>query len=297
MPNSIRVTQVAKCAGSGTVGGLMATLDAKKRASLPNSAFAYVDSKGNRRLPIHDEAHVRNALSRFNQVKFESRDAKERSFRRLLKAAAEYGIAPVGFVTRQLREAGRSDETADLPSGLVTLLLSDIEGSTGLVQELGPGYPDLLDEVRRVIREAVDTHRGYEVDARADEFFAAFARADDAIAAALAIQRAMDGLSGSGGHRVRVRIGIHSGSPAVTDTGYVGLPVHVLARVASAGHGGQILITTAARDEIGAGLGDLAVRSLGPFLLQGLPAEEELIQVWASGLESDFPAPRVADSG
>jgi class 3 adenylate cyclase len=275
----------------------MATLDAKKRASLPNSAFAYVDSKGNRRLPIHDEAHVRNALSRFNQVKFESRDAKERSFRRLLKAAAEYGIAPVGFVTRQLREAGRSDETAELPSGLVTLLLSDIEGSTGLVQELGPGYPDLLDEVRRVIREVVDTHQGYEVDARADEFFAAFARADDAIAAALAIQRAMDGLSGSGGHRVRVRIGIHSGSPAVTDTGYVGLPVHVLARVASAGHGGQILITTAARDEVGAGLGDLAVRSLGRFLLQGLPAEEELIQVWASGLESDFPAPRVADSG
>jgi class 3 adenylate cyclase len=275
----------------------MATLDAKKRASLPNSAFAYVDSKGNRRLPIHDEAHVRNALSRFNQVKFESRDAKERSFRRLLKAAAEYGIAPVGFVTRQLREAGRSDETAELPSGLVTLLLSDIEGSTGLVQELGPGYPDLLDEVRRVIREVVDTHQGYEVDARADEFFAAFARADDAIAAALAIQRAMDGLSGSGGHRVRVRIGIHSGSPAVTDTGYVGLPVHVLARVASAGHGGQILMTTAARDEIGAGLGDLAVRSLGRFLLQGLPAEEELIQVWASGLDSDFPAPRVADSG
>jgi class 3 adenylate cyclase len=180
---------------------------------------------------------------------------------------------------------------------LVTLLLSDIEGSTGLVQELGPGYPDLLDEVRRVIREVVDTHQGYEVDARADEFFAAFARADDAIAAALAIQRAMDGLSGSGGHRVRVRIGIHSGSPAVTDTGYVGLPVHVLARVASAGHGGQILITTAARDEVGAGLGDLAVRSLGRFLLQGLPAEEELIQVWASGLESDFPAPRVADSG
>ena len=297
MPNSIRVAQVAKCAGSGTVGGLMATLDAKKRAGLPNSAFAYVDSKGNRRLPIHDEAHVRNALSRFNQVKFESREAKERSFRRLLKAAAEYGIAPVGFVTRQLREAGRSDETADLPSGLVTLLLSDIEGSTGLVQELGPGYPDLLDEVRRLIREMVDTHQGYEVDARADEFFAAFARADDAIAAALAIQRAMDGLSESGGHRVRVRIGIHSGSPAVTDTGYVGLPVHVLARVASAGHGGQILITTAARDEIGADLGDLVVRSLGRFPLHGLPAEEELIQVWAADLESDFPAPRVADSG
>jgi class 3 adenylate cyclase len=274
----------------------MATLDAKKRASLPDSAFAYVDSQGNRRLPIHDEAHVRNALSRFNQVRFESREAKERSFRRLLQAAAAYGIAPVGFVTRQLREAARQGETADLPSGLVTLLLSDIEGSTGLVQELGPGYPDLLEEVRRVIRDAVDTHHGYEVDARADEFFAAFASADDALAAAVAIHRATDGLSKSGGHRVRVRIGIHSGSPAVTDTGYVGLPVHVLARVASAGHGGQILITAAARDEMAA-VGDLSVRSLGRFRLHGLSGEEELIQVWATGFQSEFPAPRVAGPG
>jgi class 3 adenylate cyclase len=274
----------------------MATLDAKKRASLPDSAFAYVDSQGNRRLPIHDEAHVRNALSRFNQVRFESREAKERSFRRLLQAAAAYGIAPVGFVTRQLREAARQGETADLPSGLVTLLLSDIEGSTGLVQELGPGYPDLLEEVRRVIRDTVDTHHGYEVDARADEFFAAFASADDALAAAVAIHRATDGLSKSGGHRVRVRIGIHSGSPAVTDTGYVGLPVHVLARVASAGHGGQILITAAAQDEMAA-VGDLSVRSLGRFRLHGLSGDEELIQVWATGLQSEFPAPRVARPG
>jgi class 3 adenylate cyclase len=296
VPNSIRLAQVAKCAGSGTVGGLIATLDAKKRASLPDSAFAYVDSQGNRRLPIHDEAHVRNALSRFNQVRFESREAKERSFRRLLQAAAAYGIAPVGFVTRQLREAARQGETADLPSGLVTLLLSDIEGSTGLVQELGPGYPDLLEEVRRVIRDTVDTHHGYEVDARADEFFAAFASADDALAAAVAIHRATDGLSKSGGHRVRVRIGIHSGSPAVTDTGYVGLPVHVLARVASAGHGGQILITAAAQDEMAA-VGDLSVRSLGRFRLHGLSGDEELIQVWATGLQSEFPAPRVARPG
>lgn len=297
MPYSIRSAQVAKCGGSGTVGRLMAMLDAKKRASLPNSAFAYVDSRGNRRLPIHDEAHVRNALSRFNQVKFESKEARERSFRRLLKAAADYGIAPVGFVTRQLREAARSDEMADLPSGLVTLLLCDIEGSTGLVRELGPGYPDLLEEVRRLIRDVVDINQGYEVDARADEFFAAFGRAPDAIATAVAIQRAMDGLSKTVGHRVRVRIGIHSGSPAITDTGYVGLPVHVLARVASAGHGGQIVITTAARDEMGAGLGDVVVRSLGRFRLHGLPEEEELIQVWASGLESDFPALRVAEPG
>jgi class 3 adenylate cyclase len=276
----------------------MATLDAKRRASLPNSAFAYVDSKGNRRLPIHDEAHVRNALSRFNQVKFESKEAREKAFRRLLRAAADYGIAPVGFVTRRLREAARSDETSDLPSGKVTLLLSDIEGSTGLVQELGPSYPDLLEEVRRLIRQVVDTHQGYEVDARADEFFAAFARADDAVAAAIAIQRSMGGRSWPGGRPVRVRIGIHSGSPAVTDTGYVGLPVHVLARVASAGHGGQILMTPACRAELAAAaLRDISLRSLGRFRLQGLADSEELLQVRAAGLDSDFPVPRAADPG
>ena len=280
---------------SGTVGFLMATLDAKKRASLPNNAFAYVDSKGNRRLPIHDEAHVRNALSRFNQVRFESDEARERAFRRLLRAAAEYGIAPVGFVTRQIREAARSEEATEVPSGKVTLLFTDIEASTGLVRALGPAYPDLLEEVRRLIREVVDSHGGYEVDARADEFFAAFARAEDAISAAVAIQVSMGGRSWPGRQPVKVRIGLHSGSPAVTDTGYVGLPVHVLARVASAGHGGQILITTATREELGdpapPGIG---LTSLGRFLLHGLPEAEELLQVEADGLDSAFPAPRVA---
>lgn len=279
---------------SGTVGSLMATLDAKKRASLPNSAFAYVDSKGNRRLPIHDEAHVRNALSRFNQVRFESDEAREKSFRRLLRAAAEYGIAPVGFVTRQIREAARSEEAAELPAGKVTLLFTDIEGSTGLVRELGTAYPELLEEVRRVIREAVESHGGYEVDARADEFFAAFARAEDAISAAVAIQVSMGARSWPG-RQPKVRIGLHSGSPAVTDTGYVGLAVHVLARVASAGHGGQILITTAAREELGdpapPGIG---LTSLGRFLLHGLAEAEELLQVEAEGLDSAFPALRVA---
>jgi class 3 adenylate cyclase len=272
----------------------MATLDAKKRASLPNSAFAYIDSKGNRRLPINDEAHVRNALSRFNQVKFESGEAREKAFRKLLKAATEYGIAPVGFVTRQLREAARSG-AADLPSGLVTLLLTDMEGSTRLVQDLGDDYPGLLDGVRDLIRQATAAHSGYEVDARADEFFAVHATARDALDTAIEIQKAMSAASWPGGHHVRVRIGIHSGSPAVTDTGYVGLPVHVAARVCTAGHGGQILITSATREELG-GLPDrIGLHSLGAVLLQGLPAPEELFQVIAPGLQREFPKLRVTD--
>jgi class 3 adenylate cyclase len=270
----------------------MARIDARERAKLPNSAFAYIDSKGNRRLPINDEAHVRNALSRFNQVKFESAEARERTFRRLLKAATEYGIAPVGFVTRQLREA-RADTAADLPSGSVTLMLTDIEGSTGLVQALGEGYPGVLEEVRSLIREAVAGADGYEVDARADEFFAAFGRARDAIGAAVQVQRDLASRTWPGGRTVRVRIGIHSGSPALTDTGYVGLPVHVMARVCAAGHGGQILLTAETRLELADETVDMT--SLGSYRLQGLPGTAELFQVGAEGMESEFPPLRISD--
>ena len=270
----------------------MATLSASKRASLPNSAFAYIDSKGERRLPINDEAHVRNALARFNQVRFESEQAREKAFRKLLKAATDYGIAPVGFVTRQLSQA-RAETSAELPSGLVTLLLTDIEDSTVLVRRLGEGYPPFLEEVREMIRLEVARRAGYEVDARADEFFGAFGVADDAVAAAVAIQRAMGGRRWPGEHQVRVRIGIHSGSPALTDTGYVGLPVHVMARVCSAGHGGQILITSTTRE----GLGEEAPSStsLGSYQLQGLGELMELFQVEAPGLAATFPPLRVGD--
>jgi class 3 adenylate cyclase len=270
---------------------VMATLDAKTRANLPNSAFAYVDSKGNRRLPIHDEPHVRNALSRFNQVKFESDEAREKAFLKVLKAATGYGIAPVGFVTRQLREAARSD-TADLPSGMVTLLLTDIEGSTGLVQDLGDGYAELLETVRGLIRHAIGAHSGYEVDARADEFFAAHASARDALDAAIQIQKEMGSFPWPEGRRVRVRIGLNTGSPAVTDTGYVGMPVHVAARVCSAGHGGQILLTSTTREELGELSGRFRLISLGDSSLQGLPGPEELFQVVGPGLDRDFPALR-----
>jgi len=272
----------------------VATLDAKKRASLPNSAFAYVDSQGNRRLPINDEAHVRNALSRFNQVKFESEEARDRAFRRLLKAATDYGIAPIGFVTRQLREA-RVADPSDLPSGAVTLMLTDIEGSTQLVQELGEEYQSVLESVRKLIRDVVGGHHGFEVDSRADEFFAVFAEAGQGLAAAIEIQRVMQDTKWPHGHQVRVRIGLNSGSPAVTDTGYVGLPVNVMARVCNAGHGGQILLTAASRDELGSDLAGIQLDFLGEFQLQGLPGPEPLFQVKTRGLIEEFPPLRVVD--
>jgi predicted ATPase len=126
---------------------------------------------------------------------------------------------------------------SELPSGTVTLLFTDIEGSTRLLHELGSRYADVLAEHRRVLREAFSRHGGVEVDTQGDAFFVAFARAGDAVAAAGEAQDALaDG-------PVRVRIGVHTGEPAVTEEGYVGADVHRAARIMGAGHGGQVLLS------------------------------------------------------
>ena len=116
----------------------MARLSQRQRAELPDRAFAYVDRRGQRRLPIHDAAHVRNALARFGQVAFDDDAARDRARARLLKAAQRFRIVPVGFITSELQK--RSQGGLPLPSGLVTMLMTDIEGSTALVQQHGDGY-------------------------------------------------------------------------------------------------------------------------------------------------------------
>jgi len=108
----------------------------------------------------------------------------------------------------------------ELPSGTITLLFTDIEGSTRLLHELGERYADVLAEHRRVLREAFSRHGGVEVDTQGDAFFVAFSRATDAVAAAGDAQDAL------GEGPVRVRIGVHTGEPIVTDEGYVGADVH-----------------------------------------------------------------------
>ena len=120
----------------------MAKLSARERSELPDRAFAYIDAGGNRRLPIHDEAHVRNALGRFERVKFEDDSARDRARRRLLNAAKRYGIVPVGFIAGQLRSerSARTPDYSTFPTGVVTFLLTDIEGSTMLLNRLGDGY-------------------------------------------------------------------------------------------------------------------------------------------------------------
>ena len=384
----------------------MSQLNSKKRAQLPKSAFAYVDSRGRKRLPINDESHVRNALARFNQVIFEDEAARERARTRLLNAAKKYGIVPVGFMTGQLQSqmseavagrlvielgqvgtpgeferrlrsalrdpslsvlhwsesagayldgAGRpatlpgdgadravtllerqgrpmtalvhdravlanpdlvktvtaaatlaaenerlrgqveaqASEARTLPTGHVTFLLTDIEGSTSLLQRLGERYAPLLAEVRAIIRNSVGRVGGREVDARADEFLAVFDRAPAALEAALEIERGVQGRAWPDDVGVRIRIGIHRGRRTLTDAGYVGLAVHTVARICSAGHGGQILLSAASRDGVGRSRPTgVRLRSLGSHRLRGLREPQALFQVEAADLATHFPSLR-----
>src|SRR5262245_35472607 len=169
----------------------------------------------------------------------------------------------------------------ELPSGTVTFLFSDIEGSTRLLRELGAAYAKALATHRGVFRTAFAERGGVEVDTQGDAFFAAFARASDAVAAAAAIQRRL--ASGP----IRVRIGVHTGEPQITDEGYVGLDVHRGARVCAAGHGGQVLLSQTTRELV-----DVEVTDLGEHRLKDLLKQQRLDQLGAE----PFPALKTLDS-
>jgi class 3 adenylate cyclase len=278
----------------------VARLDTTNRAKLPNSAFAYVDSRGVRRLPIHDAAHVRNALARFSQVRFEDEAARDRARARLLNAAKRHGIVPVGFITGQFeseREIGRlgAGQSVPLPSGFVTMLLTDIESSTTLVDRLGDGYGDLLTDVRTILQDTARGLHGNVVETRADEFFAAYESPRAALETAVTVQRELRARRWPDDLEVRVRIGIHSGYPKLADNNYIGMAVHTAARVSGAAHGGQIIISGDTR-EAAKGLSPDGVRfrRLGEYRLRGIPAPVALHQVTAKGLGTRFPPPRSA---
>jgi len=162
-----------------------------------------------------------------------------------------------------------------LPTGTVTLLFTDIEGSTKLLHESGDRYEGLLAEHRRVLREAFARHHGFEVDTQGDSFFYAFVSASDAVGAASEAQAALrDG-------PVRVRMGVHTGEPTRTEQGYVGIDVHRAARICSAGHGGQIVVSDATCTL----LDDPQLRDLGEHRLKDLSEPRRLYQLG----EASFP--------
>jgi class 3 adenylate cyclase len=267
----------------------MARLGAKERALLPDSAFAYVDSAGQRRLPIHDAAHVRNALARFNQVAFEDDAVRDRARSRLLRAAQKHGIMPIGFISAQLQPQLK------LPKGHITFLLTDIEGSTQLLRRLDDRYAGLLSDIRRLVRAAVRYARGHVVSARGDDIFAVFEHAPSALEAAVAIQQRMRAGAWPDGSAVRLRIGLHRGRPALTETGYVGLSVHTAARICFAAHGEQILLSAPVAGAIAKALPEgVSLSGLGAWRFRGLPEPIVMFQARAANLPTRFPGLRSA---
>jgi predicted ATPase/class 3 adenylate cyclase len=197
-------------------------------------------------------------------------------------------VRPAGLDTRPC--LGVAAPIAELPSGTVTFLFSDVEGSTRLLTRLPERYAELLGEHQRLLRAAFDEHGGREVHTEGDAFFVAFARAGDAIAAAVSAQRALASARWPEGADVRVRIGVHTGEAEVRDDDYVGLDVHRAARICAAGHGGQVLISSSTRELVADELpADVALFELGEHRLKDLDRPEQLFQLVVGDLPAQFP--------
>jgi DNA-binding SARP family transcriptional activator len=214
----------------------------------------------------------------------------------------EFGIEP----TRALQELERKillqDPELDLEpvargvassAGVLTLLLTDIEGSTRLLHRLGQDYAHVLVEHRRLLREAFESESGRIVDNYGDCFFAVFDRPIHAAAGAGAAQRALASYPWPNQLPVKVRMGIHTGEPIAVGDGFVGIDVHRAARICDAAHGGQVLLSKEAEDALTDGPpAGLDIRDLGDHRLRDLPQPERLFQLVVPGLEADFPPPR-----
>jgi DNA-binding NarL/FixJ family response regulator/class 3 adenylate cyclase len=185
----------------------------------------------------------------------------------------------------------------ELPSGTVTFLFSDVEGSTELLRSLRDGYADVMADHELLLRRAFQDAGGHEVNTQGDSFFVAFRRPKDAVAAAVAAQRALARHAWPEDGELRVRIGIHTGEATVTGDQYVGLAVHRAARICAAGHGGQVLLSqsTQALLEDEEELGELDFADLGPRSLKDFDRPVRIYQLLGPGLRADFPELRSGD--
>ena len=192
---------------------------------------------------------------------------------------------------------------AELPVGTVTFVFTDIEESTELLKRLGDEYKEVLTRHRRIVRDAFGARDGVEMDTQGDAFFFVFGRAKDAVAAAVDIQRAHTAEVWPAGEDVRVRIGLHTGEPAIHEEGYVGLDVVRAARICTVGRGGQILLSETTRALLGSGLPDgVSVFPLGQRHLRGIDEPERVYEIAIDDIEhvdreGSSPAPAAAETG
>ncbi|MDP8957245.1 MAG: tetratricopeptide repeat protein [Actinomycetota bacterium] len=178
----------------------------------------------------------------------------------------------------------------DLPTGTVTFLFTDIEGSTNLARTLGFRWPQVLEEHNSVVRNAIRAHDGIDVRTEGDAFFAVFRSPNDAVRAAAAAQRSIAEHRWPGDGPLRVRMGMHTGDGRLAGDDYVGVDVHRAARIAAAGHGGQVLLSDASKILVGEGLTDgLALRDLGQHRLKDFDEPQHIYQLEIEGLEVEFP--------
>ncbi len=182
---------------------------------------------------------------------------------------------------------------SELPTGTVSLLFSDIEGSTALLRRLGVAYAAALDGQRQVLRKAWADHGGTELGTEGDSFYVVFPTAEGAVTAAAQGQRDLAGFEWPGGEQVRVRMGIHTGSPKVHDGGYVGMDVHRAARIAGIAHGGQVLVSSSTAALVTDCLPErVTVKDLGSHRLKDITNPEHVFQLAIEGLEQVFPPPK-----
>jgi class 3 adenylate cyclase len=182
---------------------------------------------------------------------------------------------------------------ATLPAGTVTFVFSDIEGSTGLLKRLGEGYTELIADHRRIVRDTFGQHEGVQIDAQGDSLFFAFARARDAVAAAVEVQRAHVEHEWPGGEPVRVRMGLHTGEPAIGEEGYFGVDVVRAARLSAIGAGGSVLLSETTRALLGSSLPEgVSVHPAGERRLKDIDEPERVFELAIEGVEvTQRPAP------
>jgi predicted ATPase/class 3 adenylate cyclase len=183
---------------------------------------------------------------------------------------------------------------SDLPTGTVTFLFTDIEGSTRLLHELGDRYGQLLNEHHRILREVLTEHAGVEIGTEGDAFFVAFPKVIDAVHAAAGMQRALADYRTQSSIDLRVRMGMHTGEAQLVGDNYGGLDVHRAARIAAAAHGEQVLLSATTANHV-QGSASLApgvrLLEIGRFQLKDLAEPELLFQLCVDGLRADFPDP------